>query len=209
MVRTYSLAKDGNRQLSEHFKVKEFACRDGSDKILISEELIALLEKIRTHFNRPVTITSGYRTKLYNEICGGATKSQHLYGTAADIIVGGTDPLKVCRYAEMLMPRSGGIGWYIGSRFTHVDTRSTKARWKQQRSGMAQVSVSGFLPVLRKGAKGDDVKALQTALNEHGYKLKADGDFGTNTYNAVVDFQRKNRLTVDGVVGVNTWAALV
>jgi hypothetical protein len=199
--------KDGNRQLSPHFKVKEFACRDGSDKVLIADGLITLLENIRNHFGKPIAIASGYRTKTYNEICGGASKSQHLYGTASDIVVLGVDPLKVCQYAEIL--GVGGIGWYIGSRFTHVDTRSTKARWKQQRSGMAQVSVSGFLPVLRKGAKGDDVKALQTALNEHGYKLKVDGDFGTNTYNAVVDFQRKNRLTVDGVVGVNTWAALV
>ena len=58
------------------------------------------------------------------------------------------------------------------------------------------------------GSKGDEVKELQTLLNNNGYTLDVDGDFGTNTLSAVRDYQTKNNLDVDGIVGNNTWGAL-
>ena len=58
------------------------------------------------------------------------------------------------------------------------------------------------------GSKGDEVKTLQQFLNGQGYKLTVDGDFGINTQNAVRDFQKKNKLGVDGIVGVNTWGVI-
>ena len=62
--------------------------------------------------------------------------------------------------------------------------------------------------MLHKGSMGNSVKQLQTALNKHGAKLKADGNFGPATLAAVKKFQEKSKLTVDGVVGPKTWAAL-
>lgn len=41
-----------------------------------------------------------------------------------------------------------------------------------------------------------------------GYNISVDGDFGSNTENAVADFQSKNGLTVDKIVGKNTFAKL-
>ncbi len=64
-------------------------------------------------------------------------------------------------------------------------------------------------PTLRRGNQGNKVVLLQYLLNRYGYNLGADGIFGTRTYNAVVDFQRKNNLTVDGIVGRNTWGKLL
>jgi len=59
------------------------------------------------------------------------------------------------------------------------------------------------------GSKGDQVRQVQQKLIEYGYmKGTADGIFGKKTYDAVVWFQRKNGLTVDGVVGRSTAAAL-
>ena len=52
------------------------------------------------------------------------------------------------------------------------------------------------------------IKKIQTRLNELGYNLSVDGLAGTNTDNAVKDFQKKNGLTVDGIVGPNTEAKL-
>lgn len=67
------------------------------------------------------------------------------------------------------------------------------------------------LPTLRKGSKGSYVTLLQTLLLNKGYKLPkygADGDFGNETLEVVKQFQKDNGLTVDGVVGKNTWAKL-
>lgn len=61
---------------------------------------------------------------------------------------------------------------------------------------------------IRYGSKGDDVTELQKRLNENGYSLTVDGDFGEKTQKAVQDYQRKNGLDVDGIVGENTWGKL-
>ncbi|GHV19795.1 hypothetical protein FACS18949_15210 [Clostridia bacterium] len=63
---------------------------------------------------------------------------------------------------------------------------------------------------LSKGASGDDVKALQTALNNHGAtpKLSVDGSFGSATDAAVRAFQKAHGLAVDGYVGAKTYAEL-
>ena len=61
---------------------------------------------------------------------------------------------------------------------------------------------------IKKGSKGEDVNRLQKMLNELGYNLEVDGDFGTNTEKAVKDFQKKKGLNANGVVGPDTWTKL-
>ncbi len=58
------------------------------------------------------------------------------------------------------------------------------------------------------GSSGEDVKKLQEKLNSKGYSLQVDGKFGTKTQAAVKDYQKKQGLSVDGIVGNNTWSAL-
>ena len=140
MIEKYSKSANGNIKLSNNFLVKEFACKDGSDYILIDTELVKLLQNIRNHFNKPVTINSAYRNPTYNKKVGGVSNSQHTKGTAADIVVSGATPKEVAQYAEHLMPNSGGIGLY--KTFTHVDVRSSRARW--QNYGR-EIAVKGFL----------------------------------------------------------------
>ncbi len=63
--------------------------------------------------------------------------------------------------------------------------------------------------LVRMGSSGSDVKTLQQKLNNFGgYGLVVDGIFGARTYNAVLDFQRRNALAIDGIVGSQTWGAL-
>lgn len=59
------------------------------------------------------------------------------------------------------------------------------------------------MTTLKRGSRGSEVKTLQSKLN-----LLADGIFGPLTEEAVKEFQKSKGLTVDGVVGTRTWAAL-
>lgn len=66
-------------------------------------------------------------------------------------------------------------------------------------------------PTIGVGDKGDSVKEAQTMLKKLGYdigKYGADGVFGNSTKGAVLNFQKKNALDADGIVGPNTWAEL-
>ena len=126
-VKVYSKAKDGSKALSANFKVREFACSDGTDTIFIAPALVTVLQQIRDHFKAPVTINSGYRTEAKNKAVGGAAYSQHKYGTAVDITVKGVAPKDVAAYAETILVGMGGIGIY--DTFTHIDVRKTKSRW--------------------------------------------------------------------------------
>ena len=133
-IKQYSLAKDGARQLAPAFKVREFRCRDGSDTIMVDEALTVLLQAIREHFGKPITITSGYRTAAHNAAVGGAKSSQHLLGRAADIQVADVSVEDVAAYAESLLPGWGGVGRYPVKAgrtkgWVHVDTRTKKSRW--------------------------------------------------------------------------------
>lgn len=65
-------------------------------------------------------------------------------------------------------------------------------------------SVSDVTQVLNRGDKGDDVKALQQALNNQGYNLDVDGSFGPATEAAVKQYQADNGLKSDGLVGPAT-----
>ncbi len=71
------------------------------------------------------------------------------------------------------------------------------------------------LKQIRKGSYCGEVKTVQRLLNALGYKgsngkvLTVDGDFGTNTDYAVRAFQTAEKLAVDGIVGKDTWSALL
>ena len=64
-------------------------------------------------------------------------------------------------------------------------------------------------PTIRLNSSGNFVTILQYLLNQYGYNLSLDGRFGTRTQNAVINFQKNNGLTQDGIVGRNTWQALL
>lgn len=98
------------------------------------------------------------------------------------------------------------------AKWVHVDGKRVQGLVNRRESEIAQwrsgVAPAAELPVLRRGAKGDDVARLQTLLNAAGGTLAVDKDFGQRTHDAVLAFQRRHSLTADGIVGRNTWRAL-
>jgi uncharacterized protein YcbK (DUF882 family) len=90
-------------KLTQHFTLEEMtksqtASRKGIDNTAppeVVENLKALcenvLEKIRIHFGKPLSINSGYRGPKLNKAIGGAKNSQHMTGQAADIEMVGMD----------------------------------------------------------------------------------------------------------------------
>jgi hypothetical protein len=228
-VKSYSLKADGNKPLSANFKVWEFAQKDGrEDTILIDDRLVRVLQIIRDSFNKPVRINSAYRTAAYNRQIGGATNSQHIQGTAADIAINGVAPLQICQAAERALTQVGvtvgGIGQYAG--FTHVDVRAAN-RWRcnmvtgvnltafvgddgnRPATGGSPTAPTTTRATIRNGSRGDDVRALQGLINsELSVRLKVDGIFGNQTEAEVKGFQQSRGLVADGIVGPRTWGAL-
>ena len=111
--------------VSPHFKAKEFQSKDKSKYLLISTELIEVLEKIRSHFNKPVIINSGYRTPSWNSKVNGASNSYHCKGMAADIVVKGHSSKEVAKYADSIMDQGGVIRY---TNFVHIDVREERYR---------------------------------------------------------------------------------
>lgn len=86
------------------------------------------------------------------------------------------------------------------------DTPSFKeANFNDQTSSLI---VSKERPTVRRGERGDDVEDLQVALTKAGHPVDDDGIFGPKTEAAVKLFQKDRKLTADGIVGKNTWAAI-
>lgn len=93
-------------------------------------------------------------------------------------------------------------GPYLGPKFPAIAAAVNK------QLGVVSTPAQPANQNLYYGSKGEAVKDLQTDLNQLGYNLAVDGDFGSKTQAAVKDFQKKNKLTVDGIVGPLTEAAI-
>jgi hypothetical protein len=129
-INSYSLSKDGEKYLTKNFQVREFACKDGSDPIFIARALPMVCQYIRTRVGKGITVNSAYRTPEYNALpkVGGAEYSQHLYGTAADLLTpSGWTPTPLALIAREIMPNWGGVGIYEWG--IHVDVREKRADW--------------------------------------------------------------------------------
>lgn len=222
-------------KIAANFQYKEFDCHGQGccSTTIIDEKLVEYVQQIRDHFGKPVTITSPYRCEVHNRRVGGATKSYHMRGQAADIVVQGVSSREVAKYAESIGIL--GIGLYETSAdgyFTHIDTRTTKSFWYGQneaprttfggtpanttpaetKSSTYHKSSSKYsvqLLYLQKGDRGRDVQILQELLKIRGYKVETNGEFDEATKTAVKDFQKKTNQSQDGIVGAKTMEKLL
>lgn len=123
-------------KLTTNFNSSEFDCKDGTkvpEQYMDNcREVARNLQILRDTLGVPVSITgSGYRTPSHNKKVKGATNSQHLTCSAADINAVGYTPARLAARIEQLIAakkmKQGGLGIYAN--FVHYDIRGTKARW--------------------------------------------------------------------------------
>lgn len=216
-------------QLSPHFNVQEFRCKDGKQHdILIADELVAHLELLFAALDcSMITINSGHRCASHDKAVGGSGGGFHVSGHAADIrcydkkraII--SSKIVSCYAQEVGF---GGIANIDASyQNTHVDVRPN-GKWYGNECITTAASVctdfwkyygitkptAEHPPDVKKGDKGDAVTALQTALYKHGLlpETEIDGIFGPKTEQALVYYQFLNKLTINGICDESTRSKL-
>lgn len=124
--------------VTPHFAWSEFECRCGCKMPLkVRSRVQALaeaLEVLRSWVAHPIRVNSGYRCPAHNKKVGGAPKSSHLNGDAADIEVAGFTGKRLAEIVEELIAAKaipdGGLGTYADRPgIIHYDLRGKRARW--------------------------------------------------------------------------------
>ena len=112
-----------------HFPAAELACHHcGINRC--TQALVDVLEAFRARVGKPVIVSSAYRCAPYNAQVGGAGKSQHVEGLAADIRVAGMTAVQLEAIA-LRIAAIRGIGRADFGQYIHIDLRPapTLARW--------------------------------------------------------------------------------
>ena len=119
----------------EFFSREEFRCpcpRCGGFPKEPDETMVRYADEIRRRLGVPVGVVdsggSGVRCPEHNAEVGGVNGSQHMLGKAADLH-SSKSPEEMYRVAEEVMGNTGGIGIYSWG--IHIDSRPSKARWKE------------------------------------------------------------------------------
>jgi peptidoglycan hydrolase-like protein with peptidoglycan-binding domain len=133
----------------------------------------------------------------------------------------GNEGEKVKQLQQLLMPRLPGpdrfpINGIFDSETEHA-VETVQYQFFLKQTGVADDMVWKSLqakapvgkPVLRQGVKSELVAMVQEVLKDNGlYGGAVDGDFGMGTENAIKHVQQSHNLTVDGIIGNQTWKAL-
>lgn len=117
----------------EYFSKKEFKCKCGGKycngyPAEIDMGMVKIADEIRNRVGKPIGVNSGLRCPTHNANVGGASASQHMRGTAADLgRPSGVTSKEMAAIAEDIMGDTGGIGVYSWG--IHIDSRKVKSRW--------------------------------------------------------------------------------
>jgi hypothetical protein len=195
-----------------NFKKSEFKCPCGKCNGYgngIASTLVKTLQDLRNKYGKGITITSGYRCPSYNKKAGGVSNSKHMEGGAADFYMSGfnsqstrinmVNELKKTKYYRYAYCNVNGNYPNMGN-VVHIDTKIIDPDGTKTYTGTFPTLPSrGYF---KKGDTGTQVKNLQKFLNwALDLNLVVDGIIGNATINAVKQFQKKVKITQDGLFG--------
>ena len=170
-VKTAYISKMGrDYKVSPHFTLGEIASKDGADKVLYDTELLDMWENVRFLLGGDgvcvLKPNSWYRTPAHNRAQGGASNSQHIYGTAADMVVYQNGKIVDARLICCLLQDLGFPGVaYISPRAVHSDNRASGTYRGDERKGYRD-NVEDFYEYF--DVKKSEVQALIVNKEEDG-----------------------------------------
>lgn len=173
--------------------VKEFRGSSTSDVLWTDRRCMMAWNSFRYVYGKPIFVGFAFKRPYEG---GHGILSQHYAGLAFDV---GQNLTNVGRTEMRNLAVSSRIWNYVEPanltpRWVHFDERQT---------------ISGY-PVIRRGSRGVYVCIAQDALNSLNYSTGGlDGIFGAITERSTREYQSKNGLVVDGIIGRNTWNTLM
>lgn len=181
---------------NKYLSVKEFRGSSKSNVIWTSKQTMESFNKFRAKWGKPIYVGFAFQRITRG---GHTNQSQHYAGTALDI----AQNLTVSKRKELYnLAKKMGI-------WSYVEPLSMTPRWIHIDKRYGKAACGAGYPTLRMNNRGNYVFVLQETLQNNNYNVAMDGIFGNKTLNATKDYQRKNRLTSDGIVGCATWRSLV
>mgnify|MGYP004511949571 FL=1 len=178
-------------------KVKEFRGASKSNILWTDKRTMQAWNSQRYIYGAPISVGFAFKRPYEG---GHGDQSQHYAGTAFDVGQNLTDARRaVLRNSA----RNSGV-------WSYVEPASLSPTWVHfdRRFGTPACSTGGY-PIVRRGSKGNYVCIAQDDLNTLGFRTGGlDGVFGAQTYNAVRSYQASRGLSVDGIIGCNTWRSL-
>lgn len=178
-------------------KVKEFRGSSKSNILWTTKRTMQSWNSQRYVYGGPIPVGFAFRRPYEG---GHGNQSQHYAGVAFDVGQKLTPERRRILYNSAV---NSGI-------WTFVEPISLTPTWVHfdKRFGSPACSTGGY-PLIKRGSLSNYVLIAQDDLNTLGYKTNGlDGIFGSATQNAVREYQRARGLTVDGIVGCNTWRSL-
>lgn len=177
--------------------VREFRGASKSNILWTTKRTMQSWNSQRYIWGAPIPVGFAFKRSYEG---GHGIFSQHYAGTAFDV---GQTLTAARRMALWNSARFSGV-------WSYVEPISLTPTWVHfdKRFGVP-ACISGGYPLLKRGSISNYVCIAQDDLNTLGYRTGGlDGIFGLKTYNAVKDYQLRVGLTVDGIVGCNTWRSL-
>ena len=178
-------------------RVREFRGSSRSNLLWTDKRTMQAWNSQRYIYGRPISVGFAFKRPYEG---GHGNQSQHYAGTSFDVGQNLTN-------AQRNVLRNSAINAGVWS---YVEPVSLTPTWVHfdRRFGTPACSSGGY-PVIRRGSRGNYVCIAQDDLNTLGFRTGGlDGVFGEQTYNAVRRYQASRGLTVDGIIGCNTWRSL-
>lgn len=190
---TESMPYNTNRTL----RVSEFRGSSKSNILWTDKRTMQAWNSQRYIYGAPIYVGFAFKRPYEG---GHGNQSQHYAGTAFDV---GQRLNSTQRRVLWNSANSSGV-------WSYVEPISMTPTWVHfdRRFGVSACPTGGY-PIVKRGSRGNYVCIAQDDLNTLGFRTGGlDGVFGEQTYNAVRSYQTSRGLTVDGIIGCNTWRSL-